>query len=691
MADFRKWFLVIAVVMLAAATANAQQAYTMSCSTSSQTPLIRVGGLTEGTGEIDLACDSTKLSGIGSWVTAQFTLEYNATVTNAITTGNVSMAGALVQYETVPYAIQSATQGIVVLNPVTSTYDAIRFPNVVLPTGTLFTLRFVNVRVAATSLVNPTFSPSGWPQVVAAVAANAFNPVSWSITWVQNVSTATVAQVVQTFTFGVTDCVGNPTTASIAFQQCVDYFLNSPDFPGVQRIVPYGVTFTENGYLSSSEFKNIVEEDQATIPNSINPAVVGGPLGGYIFNNPSPTTITNTAWTVNTTICDTAHNGTGDVAVIPDNPPKIPACTAAAWVSNGTRLIVQFSLDPRLVGKVHVWVTKYQTFSGTGAAAQLISTAADGSGNTINVQATAPDNTCGSTDGNIWEELVDAATESATWEVTMDNVSIQDNLTFGWALTYEEATVPSLPEGSSYAPITISGNLAPVSTVVAPVTLGSAGGSVVRFDLPWQNATPQIAIQHCVTNLLFPYVTNIEGYNTGLAISDTSLDTAWNLTDPPTAPAAPANGIAAAIANWGTSTAPLPYNTTPQSGPCNLYLFGSALPVNEAGTHVSSVQAIASATTPNILAGQVFADTLPDIFALSSSQTLSGYVIARCFFQFGHGFAYITSPTMIPTGYLALVIPDRRIINADLSVTEVRIAQPFSNAIFDEQGEILSQ
>jgi hypothetical protein len=689
MADFRKWFLVIAVVMLAAATANAQQAYTMTCATSGQTPLMRVGGLTEPTGEIDLNCDSTAAPP-GSWVTAQFTLEYNATVTNAITTGNVSMAGALVAYELAPFQIQSATQGTVLLNPITSTYDLIRFPNVVLPTGTLFKLRFVNVRVAATSLVNPTFSPSGFPQVVAAVAANSFNPSSWSISYIQNVSSATVGQVVETFNFAVTDCNGSTATQAITFQQCASYFLDSGDHAGIGTAPVNGVTFTENGTLSSAEFKNIVEEDQATLPDVAQPAAIG-----YIFNNPSPTTVTTTTWTNLTTICDTAHNATGDVAVIADPNPPIPACTPNAWVSNGTRLLVQFGLDSRLVGKVHIWVTQHQTHSLSGAAAVLASTAADGSGNTIAKQATAPDRTCGP-EGNTWYELEDAATESAAWEVTVDNTSIQDDLTFGWAVTYEEDQVPSLPEGTSYQPITISGTLAPLSQVVAPVALGSSGGSVVRFNLPWQNAVPQISIQHCVTNLLFPYVTNIEGYNTGLAISNTSLDTAWNLTDPPSAPTSPANGpTAAAVATWGaTVTNPLPFNTTPQSGPCDLYLFGSNLPQNMAGNHSASalaVQAIASGQTPNIAAGQVFADTLPNIFSLTSSQTLSGYVIARCYFQFGHGFGYITSPAAIPTGYLALVIPDREIINADLSVTEVRVAQPFSNAIFDEQGEILSQ
>ncbi|HXN49838.1 MAG TPA: hypothetical protein VN893_24515, partial [Bryobacteraceae bacterium] len=109
---------------------------------------------------------------------------------------------------------------------------------------------------------------------------------------------------------------------------------------------------------------------------------------------------------------------------------------------------------------------------------------------------------------------------------------------------------------------------------------------------------------------------------------------------------------------------------------------------------------IASATTPSVAAGQVFADTMTTIFALNggtSPVTMSGYVIARCDFQFGHGYAYLVDPIGRPEGYLALIIPDRNILNGDLSsptgytMTPIRVAQPFTNAIFDEQGEILSQ
>jgi len=704
MADFRKWFMVIAVVLLAAATANAQQSYQMSCSLSANPELLRVGGLTEQVGELDLACNSSTLAPLGAYVTAQFTLQLNAVVTNSINSSNQTMAGAIVQYNLPPFHVQSAVQGVVAAP---TAPGVLLFPNIVLPTGTTFTVRFVNVRVATTTLTNVTFSPAGFPQVVAAFSANSYNPSSWSISFNQIVSSAIVGQIAEDFTFAVTDCKGAAGPGTIPLQQCINYGLNSPDIIGNTAAPFYGVTFTELAPLSVGEFKNIVEEDGTTLPNSLT-----GVAANYLFNPPSPIVSADTpvAWGPTTTICDTAHNGVGDEAVIGDNPPQIPACTTNAWISNGTRLVTTFTLaDPRLVGKIHIWVSYAQTNSKSGAAAQLATiTSATGAGND-DVSNSGPRVPCaGNTGGaasNHWIELPDASVETAAWEVTNDNVSAQDDLTFAWALTYDEGSLPSLPAGSTFNPVTITGNIGPISTLAAAAALASTDtpatdAAVVRFNHTPTTSPVNVVIDHCVTNLLFPYVTNVVGFETGIAISNTSLDTAWNLVSPPPGTLTAAIGAGGVLANFGLATNPMPYNTTPQAGPCNLYLFGSASAVNMGTTTQSPVQAIASATTPSVSAGQVFADTMTTIFALNggtSPVTMSGYVIARCEFQFGHGYAYLVDPSGRPEGYLALIIPDRNILNGDTSSptgytsTPIRIAQPFSNAIFDEQGEMLAE
>jgi hypothetical protein len=113
----------------------------------------------------------------------------------------------------------------------------------------------------------------------------------------------------------------------------------------------------------------------------------------------------------------------------------------------------------------------------------------------------------------------------------------------------------------------------------------------------------------------------------------------------------------------------------------------------------TAVQAIASGATPTVAAGQTFADTLTNIFALNAGKnpiTISGYVIAVCQFQYGHGYAYLVDPTGRPQGYLALLIPNRSVLNGFggfgpfFESTPVRVAVPFSNSILDEQGEMLA-
>jgi hypothetical protein len=113
----------------------------------------------------------------------------------------------------------------------------------------------------------------------------------------------------------------------------------------------------------------------------------------------------------------------------------------------------------------------------------------------------------------------------------------------------------------------------------------------------------------CQTNILFPFVTNMLGFDTGLAIANTSTD---------------------------------PFGTTPQTGTCTLSFYGENKPANITTGVVDSNKiytALASAVAPNF----------------------QGYVIAQCNFQYGHGFAFISDfgARNLAMGYLALIIDDR--------------------------------
>jgi hypothetical protein len=106
---------------------------------------------------------------------------------------------------------------------------------------------------------------------------------------------------------------------------------------------------------------------------------------------------------------------------------------------------------------------------------------------------------------------------------------------------------------------------------------------------------------------VFPFVLNTGGFDTGLAISNTSSD---------------------------------PVGTATQSGICTLSPFGAHAP--------------GPLNTPTIAAGTAYS-----LLASTAFPGFSGYVFALCNFQFAHGFAFISDigARNLAMGYLALVMP----------------------------------
>jgi len=159
---------------------------------------------------------------------------------------------------------------------------------------------------------------------------------------------------------------------------------------------------------------------------------------------------------------------------------------------------------------------------------------------------------------------------------------------------------------SSATPFTVSVSFAPVGTTSVPNFVVGSSTAPVTFS----------TFSQCSTSLLFPFVTNQVGFDTGLAISNTS-------TDP-----------------FGATR-----GATPQAGTCSLNFYGTGAP------------SPANITTPNVATGTTYTQVLSGVAA-----GFQGYIIAQCNFQFAHGFAFITngvgSNGGLSQGYLAGVIPD---------------------------------
>jgi hypothetical protein len=174
---------------------------------------------------------------------------------------------------------------------------------------------------------------------------------------------------------------------------------------------------------------------------------------------------------------------------------------------------------------------------------------------------------------------------------------------------------------------TVKGTFAPLSTIQTM----NASAPEPRFADTGEAKT-FLEIGPCRTILLFPFVTNQAGFDTGIAIANTSAD---------------------------------PMGTTNQAGVCKLNYYGN--------TNAGAAPAVQ--TSPSVPAGGHLVFALSGgggVYAPNGGLTacaagncvaplFQGYVFAICEFQFAHGYAFISDlgATKLAQGYLALVVPDR--------------------------------
>ena len=198
-------------------------------------------------------------------------------------------------------------------------------------------------------------------------------------------------------------------------------------------------------------------------------------------------------------------------------------------------------------------------------------------------------------------------TAVAVWEVTAASDLSKDNYDFLIGASWTGNAAGNSPAAGVQG--TVSGSFAP-----APPAISATDGAKASTSLPIPrfidsgSAKNLIIANICRTNLLFPFVTNQAGFDTGLAIANTTTDI---------------------------------YGTTPQTGNCVLNFFGANAP---------------AASTPTSIAS----GTVQTWLASSAAPNFQGYVIAQCNFQYGHGFAFVSDvgARNLAMGYLALVLDE---------------------------------
>jgi len=309
----------------------------------------------------------------------------------------------------------------------------------------------------------------------------------------------------------------------------------------------------------------------------------------------------------------------------------IVATTPTAQASSGTRFIATFKNVPT---GVTLTAEGSYTNAATGLTVQSITGFdANGAGGTLSGANVAV--TTGGTVMFVWEVTAAPTNSIGTNEI------VDFDVTPTWSLS----TLPA-----SGTTMTVQGNYAPISTV----TTASSSAPLPRFqDTSSATAGGTITIEPCRTVLLFPYVTNAAGFDTGIAISNTSADP-FEALDPlsssvPLLTAVPRDKKVSS-------------GSTEQSGTCTLNYYGK--------TPATGGEAPDAVTTPEVGAGEQLAFIVSSggsgsvvgttkTCAQCATPGFHGYVIAVCEFQYAHGFAFVSDigSAKLAEGYLALVIP----------------------------------
>jgi len=264
------------------------------------------------------------------------------------------------------------------------------------------------------------------------------------------------------------------------------------------------------------------------------------------------------------------------------------------------------------------------------ADSYAVSSASTGVDTTGFSDATMVAPVAGTTDGGS-VAVTDGTQSSVTliWEITNTNTSAIDSLAFNIYASF--TGVPGNP--GSPVPNQPVGALSGFNPQLAAY---SSSGPIPEFSSTVNEPTSPttlFSVSLCQTLLLFPYVTDFYGFDTGIAISNTSLDN-------------------------------LPIGASNQPGACSVTFWGGggvATTLGTSGTYSSTADA--SLSSGLISPGQTWAFSLSQIdpgYNSTPTYGTTGYAIATCNFQYAHGYSFVSDTGIrnFAAAYLALIIPD---------------------------------
>ncbi len=713
MADFRKWLYAFApVALLAGLTVPASAQSTTVCSVQSATDnLVRAQGYAEQVGDVLLACTGGTPTSAGISVPAiniQIFLSQNVTSKiTAATSSGTFLESLLIIDE--PNSTTSATINGGLANPILncgasgapdttlegpgvctiistntggsspSTYNGTAgHPNVFqgrLPlsgtnsvvfqgvpfdppgTGVRY-LRITNVRVNA----NGAGATTGLSQAPITMGIASSGQASLQLSF-QSLAVATVQSGLSTSALNVTT----------TFAQCVAQnksLLTATTVPAYSTTYAPAPTvrFTE-GFASAWKPKNLAQ----TLANDVYTGTASA--GSYYYagttiayptdvnqNVPGVSYNSESGFEFGTTLASPSPNpptGFGTAVAGGGGLPFADSTTGIATAgvaSAGTRLAIALANVPNglslyispvifLYRQGTTYVTpNADTGLATGVMV-LTTTASDGSGS-YNPPS-------GISVGTQPMQAVTVTNGAAliVYEILATDAYSNEYADVPFVVSYATNLSSNAPVGlpQPYVVASYAGGFAPFYSTSA-ATLASASLPVPRFVFTG-TAANLFGIVKCSCNLLFPYVTQAPGYDTGIAVANTTSD---------------------------------PYGTTGQYGAVEFWYYGSLTNGGAApGTQCTNTQN--PGTCPGnttVGPGQVLTYTLYNgstQWGLDNRGAgFTGYMIAQAQFQYCHAFAFIgglgggpslSSPTNgLSEGYLALVL------DAPLSVSRTGLS-----------------
>ncbi|MCC6536933.1 MAG: hypothetical protein IT162_05250 [Bryobacterales bacterium] len=457
------------------------------------------------------------------------------------------------------------------------------------PPGTLTTrvIRITNVRVNASQLGATASNVFPVQLFVATNASGVLNPIAVPITN----PTPTVANAQPSLTFSVVD--------AITCLQCdsanKDFAADTTKALAAQGTkcdsVAFRLRFAERSFPSAFKRRN----DAPPVRFNNPPTPIRQDRLGVIYQTESG-------------YMKAAPNGSRWESIV--NGSLVAGNTGGSLglADHGTRLMARFS---NVQNGIQVWtealtvLNSNQAVGGTvttGYARQAV-TDPNGAG------PFQPATTTSANIGGITQVSVVGGAGSAVWEVIETDTTAFERMEARVVVAYVSNTTANLP---SLGTSSVNGNYAPVSTAPA----ASASASIPRFVDTASNVN-MLTINSCRTNILFPFVSNQAGFDTGLAIANTSKD---------------------------------PFGTALQTGACTVNFYGT----------VGTSKVCLNYPSPSITGGEHFVWSLASGGAVQATAGFQGYVIAQCQFQYGHGFAFISDlgAQRLAMGYLALVMDD---------------------------------